>query len=176
MMRKVTLIAVVMLTVAASYSQTDISKLRKAFFAMKNESCGAETLFNLAKQETYSDARVQAYAGAGEAAMAECMSGLLDKLGTFMRGKKNLEEALEKDAADAEIRFLRFATQANIPSLLGYDDMDDDKPIIIRNLPPLLKKDKNGFWKKAAQFMIDTGELNKEEAAAVSKAMEEARL
>lgn len=143
---------------------------------MKSESCGSETLFKLAKQETYADGVVQAYAGAGEAAMAECMSSPLDKLGTFKRGKKNLEEAVEKNAADAEIRFLRFATQANIPFLLGYDNMRDDKQIIIRKLPQLIKDDKDGFWKQAAQFMINTGELNKTETVAVRNALEGARL
>ena len=169
---KTALIAVLMMMLTTAYSQADVGKLRKAFFAMKTDSCGAATLFNMARQESYSDAVVQAYAGAGEAAMAECMSGPLDKLGTFKRGKRNIEEAVEKEPAVAEIRFLRFATQANIPAMLGYNNKSDDKPIVIKKLPRLLKDDKDGFWKKAAQFMIDTGELNKEEAVAVKKALD----
>jgi len=171
---KTALIAVLMMTIATSYSQPPVEKLRKAFFAMKTDSCGAATLFNMAKQEIYSDALVQAYAGAGEAAMAECMSGPLDKLGTFKRGKRNIEEAVEKEPADAEIRFLRFATQANIPAMLGYNNMRDDKAIIVSRLPQLLKEDKDGFWENVAQFMINSDELNKEETAAVRKAIEEA--
>ena len=176
MIKKSLLITVLMMIIATSFSQTSVDRLRKAFFAMKSERCGAETLFKMANQDNYNDAVVQAYAGAGEAAMAECMSGPLDKLGTFKRGKKNLEEAMEKDAADAEIRFLRFATQANIPFLLAYDNMRDDKQVILRRLPQLLKDDKDGFWKNAAQFMINTGELNKNEAVAVRNALEGARL
>ncbi|NCA84552.1 MAG: hypothetical protein EOM83_03150 [Clostridia bacterium] len=173
---KIVLAAIMITTTLNSNGQPLVEKLRKAFFAMKTDSCGAATLFNMSKQESYSNAVVQAYAGAGEAAMAECMSGPLDKLGTFKRGKKNIEEAVEKMPADAEIRFLRFATQANIPALLGYDDMTDDKPIIIKKLPQLVKEDKDGFWKKAAQFMIDSDELNKEEAVAVKKALDGSRL
>ncbi|HZK06762.1 MAG TPA: hypothetical protein VFC92_01045 [Bacteroidales bacterium] len=176
MIKKSLLLAVFIMTITTSYSQPSVGKLRKAFFAMKTDSCGATTLFKMAKQDNYQLAVVQAYAGAGEAAMAECMSGWLDKLGTFKRGKKNIEEAVEKAAADAEIRFLRFSTQANIPAILGYNNMRDDKQIIIRQLPQLLKEDQEDFWKKAAQFMIDSDELNKEETAAVKNSLEGARL
>jgi hypothetical protein len=172
MIRKNLLAVVLIMMLTTAYSQTDVGKLRKAFFAMKTDSCGAATLFNMSKQAIYSDAVMQAYAGAGEAAMAQCMSGPLDKLATFKRGKENIEEAVEKMPANVEIRFLRFATQANIPALLGYNDMDEDKPIVIKKLPQLLKNNQDGFWKKAAQFMIDSDELNKEEAVAVKKALD----
>ena len=79
MINKNILVLIFMMMLTTANSQADVGKLRKAFFAMKTDSCGAATLFNMARQESYSDAVVQAYAGAGEAAMAECMSGPLDK-------------------------------------------------------------------------------------------------
>jgi hypothetical protein len=63
-----------------------------------------------------------------------------------------------------EIRFMRFATQANIPSFLFYDNIGDDVALIIKHLPDLLKdKNDSAFWAKATGFMIDTGKLKKED-------------
>jgi hypothetical protein len=109
-----------------------------------------------------------AYAGATEAASAPCIKGAFKKLEYFSRGKKNLEKAVQTSPKNTEIRFLRFATQANIPSFIEYNNLDEDKPIILKQLPVLLADEKlNTFWLRASDFMLKSGKLNKEEEKTV---------
>ena len=151
------------------FSQTNIGEIRKSFFKMDADTCAAFRLFEAVQKLDYQDSPLLlAYAGATEAASAPCIKGAFKKLEYFSRGKKNLEKAVQASPKNAEIRFLRFATQANIPSFIEYNNLDEDKPIILKQLPVLLADEKlNTFWLRASDFMLKSGKLNKEEEKTV---------
>ncbi len=153
---------------ASANSQPELSKIRSDFFDMEKDSCGAMQLFNSIKKDNYADALMQAYAGATEAAAARCAKGALTKLEYFSRGKKNLEAAIEATPDDVEIHFLRFATQVGAPNFLDYNNQREDKELILAQLPKLIKENnKREFWKNAANFMLVSGKLSKEESRQV---------
>ena len=153
---------------ASANSQPELKKIRNDFFDMENDSCGAMQLFKSIENEKYPDALMQAYAGATEAAAARCAKGALTKLEYFSRGKKNLEAAVKAAPNDAEIRFLRFATQVGAPNFLDYNNQRDDKELILSQMPKLLKDSKSqSFWEKAANFLLESGKLSKEESRQV---------
>ena len=156
------------------FSQTNIGEIRKSFFKMDADTCAAFRLFEAVQKLDYQDSPLLlAYAGATEAASAPCIKGAFKKLEYFSRGKKNLEKAVQASPKNAEIRFLRFATQANIPSFIEYNNLDEDKPIILKQLPVLLADVKlNTFWFKASDFMLKSGKLNKEEEKTVKSIIE----
>jgi len=151
------------------FSQTNIGEIRKSFFKMDADTCAAFRLFESIQKLDYQDSPLLlAYAGATEAASAPCIKGAFKKLEYFSRGKKNLEKAVQTSPKNTEIRFLRFATQANIPSFIEYNNLDEDKPIILKQLPVLLADEKlNTFWLRASDFMLKSGKLNKEEEKTV---------
>lgn len=147
-------------------SQPSIENLRKLFFEMDRDSCRTLTIFEKIKSAQYASALLQAYAGATEAAAAECVKGAFTKLEYFSRGKKNLEAAVEQDPKNPEIRFLRFATQVNAPNFLEYDNTREDKALILAQIPVAISDARNqDFWKQVAGFMIDSGKLSKTEIA-----------
>lgn len=156
------------------FSQANLTEIRKAFFKMDADTCAALRLFEAVQMLDYQDSPLLlAYAGATEAASAPCIKGAFKKLEYFSRGKKNLEKAVQSSPKNAEIRFLRFATQANIPSFIEYNNSDEDKPIILKQLPDLLADEKvNTFWLKASDFMLKSGRLNKEEEKSVKSIIE----
>lgn len=156
------------------FSQTTIGEIRKAFFKMDADTCAAFRLFEAVQKLNYQDSPLLlAYAGATEAAAAPCIKGSFKKLEYFSRGKKNLEKAVQSNPKNAEIRFLRFATQANIPSFIEYNTISEDKPIILKQLPDLLTDEKvKNFWLKASDFMLKSGKLNKEEEKTVKSLSE----
>ncbi|MCX7728363.1 MAG: hypothetical protein N2203_02725 [Bacteroidia bacterium] len=50
----------------------------------------------------------------------------------FLKGKKILEEQINKNKQNIELRFLRFVIQTNIPSILGYyQSTNEDKSILL---------------------------------------------
>lgn len=150
--------------------QPQIADVRKAFFEMEKDSCAALALFETIKSGQYSSALLQAYAGATEAAAADCIKGAFTKLEYFSRGKKNIELAIEQDSKNPEIRFLRFATQLNAPNFLEYDNTREDKKLILEQIPVAISAGtENFFWKQVAGFMMDSGKLSKEEAAGIAE-------
>jgi len=153
---------------SALIAQNSIEDLRVSIFKMEADSCSAVEIFESIKSDDYQSATLQAYAGATEAASAQCVKGAFTKLEYFSRGKKNLEAAIEKEPRNPEIRFLRFATQVNAPNFLEYDNTKEDVDFILEKLPDLLKNEtQKVFWSKAALAMIDSGKLSKKERAAI---------
>jgi hypothetical protein len=174
MMKKTMLFFIFFPLSLIGFSQTNLSEIRTAFFKMNLDTCAAFRLFEAVQKLNYQDSPLLiAYAGATEAASAPCIKGSFKKLEYFSRGKKNLEKAVQSSPKNAEIRFLRFATQANIPSFIEYNNLDEDKPIILKQLPGLLTDEKvKNFWLEASDFMLKSGKLNKEEEKTVKSLIE----
>jgi hypothetical protein len=168
-----TLLFTLMIMLPNTFSQPTSDQLRNGFFGMKDEDCGQQKFFQFIKSDEYLSPVHQAYAGTAEAATAECVRGPSGKIGHFNRGKRNIEEAVERAPENAEVRFMRFATQTNIPGFLFYDNIKEDKALIIEQLPTLLTNpDERDFWIRVAGFLIDSGELEKEEENKISKVIE----
>ncbi|NQD72622.1 hypothetical protein HP439_18000 [Sphingobacterium shayense] len=75
-----------------------------------------------------------AYIGAYHAVWASHTKAPFDKLKSFKKGKKALENAVRQDPQNAEIRFLRLTIQYNAPNILKYrNEIPDDLEIILRN-------------------------------------------
>jgi hypothetical protein len=80
-----------------------------------------------------------AFEGALTMKKAGLSSGPIKKLKIFKSGHKKLENAIQKDSANLEFRFLRLMIQENAPGILGYKkEMDKDSELIrkgYKNLP-----------------------------------------
>jgi hypothetical protein len=164
-----TLFFALLIALPQSFSQPTADQLRNGFFKMKDVECGQQKFFEDIKSDEYESPVRQAYAGTAEAASAECVRGPSNKIGHFNRGKRNIEEAVERSPENAEVRFMRFATQTNIPGFLFYDNIKEDKALIMKQLPTLLANpDEHDFWIRVAGFLIDSGELEKEEENQIS--------
>jgi hypothetical protein len=60
----------------------------------------------------------------------------------FRSGAGLLDEACEQDPKNLEVRYLRFASQTNAPSFLGYDEyLNVDKQVLFLGLPKLNDQD-----------------------------------
>lgn len=75
------------------------------------------------------------YKGAVEMGMARHASNPFKKMGYFSKGKEHLDDAINRDTADIELRFLRLTIQVNLPSFLGYSgNIESDKTYVLKNL------------------------------------------
>jgi len=75
-----------------------------------------------------------AYYGTALAMYADVVEGKYTKYKTFVAGRDKIEEAVNKDKLNVEIRVLRFSVQSNLPSFLLYDNCYEDKLYILNNL------------------------------------------
>ena len=63
--------------------------------------------------------------------LAKIYQNPFTKLSYFNRGKNILEATIKSYPGNVELRFLRYAVQAKVPSILLYfNDMEDDKEIL----------------------------------------------
>jgi hypothetical protein len=84
------------------------------------------------------------YKGVATMLMAKHVFFPFSKLYYFNKGKKMLDRAIDADAENVELRFLRFTIQTNVPTFLGYSDNIKKDKVFILNLfssikDPLLK-------------------------------------
>jgi hypothetical protein len=152
--------------------QISIDKVRDQFFAWDKTEDGALKLYKLLeKADLNKDPVLLAYRGASSAASAGSVSGVRSKLAYFNRGKSELEKAVRLKHLDAEIRFLRLATQLNAPGFLGYTgDIKGDKSIIINTLNSVNGNHPNAYlYLRICRFMLAHAELNASEKITVNQ-------
>lgn len=149
-----------------SAQQLQIEKVRDQFFSIDKTQDGALKLYQaLMETDLSKDPVLLAYRGAASAASAASVSGVRTKLEYFNRGKSELEKAVSMKNLDAEIRFLRLATQVNAPGFLGYTgDIRNDKAIIITTLNSVSASHPNAYlYLRICQFMLAHTTLNASE-------------
>ncbi|MBC7557664.1 MAG: hypothetical protein H7195_11965 [Chryseobacterium sp.] len=105
-------------------------------FMLKSENSEAVTKQFLAKAKE--DFRVtklpvfEAYIGIGNLFMAKHTGNVFSKMSYFTDGKGYLDSAISKSPGSLEIRFLRYTTQVEMPSFLGYNkNISEDKKFIL---------------------------------------------
>jgi hypothetical protein len=127
--------------------QPPVEKVREQFFAMNKSADGALKLYKtLENIDLEKDPVLLAYRGAASAASAGYVGGVRKKMVYFNRGKSELEKAVGLKPLDAEIRFLRLATQVNAPAFLGYSgDLKSDKEIILNTMKSVPSNHPNAY-------------------------------
>ena len=174
-MEKVIFLFIVMLTVGFKElhsQQPALEKVREQFFAWDKTENGAFKLYNsLANADLSGDPVLLAYRGASSAAAAESVSGVRKKLEYFNRGKSELEKAVGMKHLDAEVRFLRLATQVNAPGFLGYTgDIRNDKAVIIKTMVSVGANHPNAYlYLRICRFLIAHVQLDDPEKNTVNQ-------
>jgi predicted RND superfamily exporter protein len=149
-----------------------VEKAREQFFTQDKTVDGALKLYNsLEKAELGKNPVLLAYRGASSAAAAGSVNGVRKKLEYFNRGKAELEKAVGLKPLDAEIRFLRLATQVNAPGFLGYNsEIENDKSLIIKTLQSVAANHPNSYlYHRICNFMLTHAELKTSEKAVLDQ-------
>jgi hypothetical protein len=149
-----------------------VEAVRVDFFGMQKVEDGALKLyFRLKPLDLKNNPVLMAYRGACSAAAAGSVSGVSKKLQYFSKGKEELEKAVKSSPQDAEIRFLRLATQLNAPGFLGYSsNISEDKALIIRKMSLLETNDPNSYlYSQIAAFLLTTEILTTKEQQIVTQ-------
>lgn len=152
--------------------QISIDKVRNQFFTWDKTEDGALKLYKLLeKADLGKDPVMLAYRGASSAASAGSVSGVRNKLAYFNRGKSELEKAVSLKHLDAEIRFLRLATQLNAPGFLGYTgDIKNDKALILQLFTSVNANHPNVYlYQRICQFLLAHVELEASEKNTVNQ-------
>ena len=134
---------------------------KKYFEAIGNERKIERLLKQLQDIENLS-ALLLAYRAACESMMAQFSWNPYTKLAQVNKSFDFFAKAIKEDSQNAEIRFLRFSVQHNVPDFLRKNrEFEEDKDILVENF------DKANFDTEFAQFIIgylkDSGRFEKSE-------------
>ena len=130
----------------------DVLTLRDAFKVASQSKEQSQKFLELA-EDAYSEnksAVKQGYLGVALAVSASFSKNIFTKIGDFNKGKKMIDQAIEVDDKNIELRLIRLSIQANAPKIAGYyRNIDEDKDFIKKNLSnvndPNLKQFIQGF-------------------------------
>jgi hypothetical protein len=152
--------------------QISVEKVRDMFFDISKSKDGALKLYQSLENINLDNTFVLlAYRGASSAAAAGSVSGVQNKLEYFNRGKGELEKAVGLKPLDAEIRFLRLATQVKAPVFLGYhSDVKSDKAIILKTLGSVPANHPNAYlYHRICSFLLVHTQLESSEKATINQ-------
>lgn len=132
---------VALVWVAQSYVSYEPSVAEVRYWYQQAEKKEQNCRYMLSKLQGYSENNhplFAGYKGCATMMMAKHCFNPVSKLSWFLKGKNQLEAALNKDPRNVELRFLRFANQTSIPAFLGYhDEIESDKIYLLQSVPRL---------------------------------------
>ncbi len=175
-MIRVVYLQIMFFIMAAGYSQSfSLDEIRQQFFEGWEGSCGAQSLADkLSVIETEGDPVFLAYRGAAESTLANCEFFPWNKLKQFNKGREQIEKAVKLNPENYEIRFIRFTVQSNIPGILDYNNLDEDKKFILKSLTlQLCQSNPHDFCYTIMPILINSDLLTQKEKEKLSKLMAE---
>lgn len=160
-MRFFTFIFVLLISFTSTLTvNAQLDYMRTLYFGASNDE-GIKKYYNTAVVTPEQSPVIKAYKGVAIAMYAGVASGVDEKFSYFGKGKKLIEEAIQGDFYNPEIRFLRLTVQAEVPWIVGYSgDISADAGIIINALQKKQIDPKSDFWKKALLYLKKCDDLS----------------
>ncbi len=133
--------------------------IRDLYYEASTAEAGVDKLLaELSKNNASKDMTLMGYEGMAYLLQAKYSWNPYSKLKSFDKGKSTLEKAIMRDKNNVELRFLRFCTQVNSPSFLGYNSqIEEDKSIILNNWAELQDDD---LKKRIKDYLLTTDVCN----------------
>ncbi|MCB2408188.1 hypothetical protein [Hymenobacter lucidus] len=139
--------------------------LRRHYEQAAADKAAGEKFYKLMADYNDKDAVVLGYKGAAEAIRARDAS-MFNKLGYVQAASRTFDQAVALDPNNAEVRFLRFSVETNLPAFLGLSQhIDEDRQLLVQTL---LKHPKSGLDTEAFEtvrgFLVGRGHVSEAEA------------
>jgi len=136
-------------------ASTTITEVRKLFYNAINSSENTNKLYNiLVKENTANNALLKGYYGATIGLKAKHASNPISKMSLLSEALKIIDEAINDDKSNIELRHLRFAIEGKTPAILGFrKHIVDDKNVIVKGLKNKITREQ--FDKKHVSIMIN---------------------
>ena len=125
-----------LLSTGFSSIEPEIEKVRALYAKAPMDQDACKALINLLKVYDEDTPLLYGYKGVGTMIMAKHVFNPFKKISYFKDGKAMLEEAIEMEPSNIELRFLRFTAQTQAPGFLGYkQDIENDKYFLLNSIP-----------------------------------------
>jgi hypothetical protein len=146
-------------------TQESLTEIRQLYLASVESSARSNEFMNYMNSINHQDALLHAYYASALALQSKHISGPSNKLKYLKLADKCFEESIQKNSHNAEIRFLRFSVQCNLPVFLGYsNDIEDDLKQMILNISNTRSIQDYPQWKTTIiKYIINSGKCTNEQ-------------
>ncbi|NJW52829.1 hypothetical protein [Salinimicrobium oceani] len=131
-------LTIIFLLLSVTDQNTSVSELRSLYKRAAEEETAARKLLELTDGATSAQPVTLGYFGVSHMMMAKHVGNPFKKFSYFNKGKEVFTEAIAAAPNNLELRFLRFAVQAETPGFLNYkQNLEEDKKVLLaktRNL------------------------------------------
>jgi hypothetical protein len=139
--------------------------LRRHYEQAAADKAAGEKFYELLRGYNEQDALVLGYKAASEAIRARDAS-MLNKMTYVQQAAHTFEHAVSQDPSNAEVRFLRFSVESNLPAFLGLSThVEEDKDFLLK---AALRHPQSGLDDEAFNtvrgFLVGRGHVSEEEA------------
>lgn len=117
----------------ATASSLSLQEIRSLYLkSHKDEACCSELLKKLQNIDPLKEPVAAGYKGCATMMMANYTYNPARKLSAFYEGRDLLENVIQKNSENPELRYLRYTIQTNVPSFIGYNKaIESDKKFLI---------------------------------------------
>jgi hypothetical protein len=154
-----------MILTAFTSSQLSLTEVRIAY---EKSVYNEQTAVNLLEYLTSSNnPTFLGYKGAVTIVMAKHVMSPYKKFNYFKTGKGVLEQAIQKEPLNVELRFIRFSIQCNAPKFLDYhSNINTDKVLLLKAVKTIKDVD---LKKRITKFLLNSSEVNNAEKTSLQK-------
>jgi len=154
-----------------SMSSYDTATLRRHYELAATDKQAGEKFYKLLHDYTGQDALILGYKAASEAIKARD-AGMLSKLTYVQQAARTFEQAVALAPTNAEIRFLRFSVESNLPPFLGLSKhVDEDRAFLLQaalKYPRAGGLDTQAF-ETVRGFLVDRKHVSDDEAQLLAR-------
>jgi hypothetical protein len=134
--------AIFLLLTVVAQPDYSLKELRRLFFESEKSEKAGDLFYDRMEQYKGQDAVLIAYKGAAEAIQAKYAFNPIGKLNHLKSAHRYFSKAVQLNATNPEIRFIRYSVESNTPKMLDKSDhLAEDKSLLIDHIKRYPKSD-----------------------------------
>lgn len=174
-MKKLLLSTILLTLTTISFSQAlSRSQLREGFLRSVKSREALDSFTLALDLRTGRTAQEECYLGMCDALQISYISGMWSKLRMLDRSRTHIGKAIAKAPQDAELRFLRFMLEHNIPSFLGMSGHIREDVAFVLDHGSFLDEDAD-MKKMAIEYLISSKRCSSSQTAMLQKSLDDLR-
>ena len=144
-----------------------LEEVRSLYNKAAEDKNAAEKLLEISERKSAHENIYVGYEGAAHMMLAKHVGNPFSKMSHFKKGKELYTKAIANSPANAELRFLRFAVQAETPAFLDYkDNIEEDKKFLLLQVNEIQDK---LLKKMILNYLLISKELSETEKLELEK-------
>ncbi len=172
-MKKILLSAILLSLTITSFSQAFTrSQLREGFLRAVKTRAALDSFTLALDMRTTRTASEECYLGMCDALQISYISGMWSKLKMLDRSRMHIGKAIASAPQDAELRFLRFMLEHNIPSFLGMSGHIREDVAFVLDHGTFMDEDAD-MKKMAIEYLIGSKRCSSTQTALLQKSLDD---